>query len=71
MQPENEPLLLPSNFPETCHIQLGLVSAVKTEYEIHEGQAHDCLEDIRKCIQMYNHHIAIKTNEVHGQCYAT
>jgi len=41
MQPENEPLLLPSDFPEACRIRLGLVSAAKAEYEIREGQAYD------------------------------
>jgi hypothetical protein len=70
MQPENEPLLLPSDFPEACRIRLGLVSAAKAEYEIREGRAHDRLEDVRKCIQTYNHHIAIKSNEVRGQRYA-
>ena len=70
MQPENEPLLLPSDFPEACRIRLGLVSAAKAEYEIREGRAHDRLEDVHKRIQTYNHHVAIKANEVRGQCYA-
>jgi hypothetical protein len=71
LMPKNEPLLLPSKFSEACRIRLGLQSAAKAEYQIHEGQAHDRLDDVRRSIQTYNHHVSIKVNDVHGQCYAT
>lgn len=67
LMPENEPLLLPSEFSEAYRLRLGLESAAKAEYQIREGQAHDRLDDVRRSIQTYNHHIAIKANEVRGQ----
>jgi hypothetical protein len=70
LMPENEPLLLPSEFSEACRLRLGLQSAAKAEYQIREGQAHDRLDDVRRSIQTYNHHISIKANDVRGQRYA-
>ena len=67
LMPENEPLLLPSEFSEAYRLRLGLESAAKAEYQICEGQAHDRLDDVHRSIQTYNHHIAIKANEVRGQ----
>ena len=69
--PETKSLLLPSEFSEACRIRLGLESAAKAEYQIREGQAHDRLDDVRRSIQTYNHHISIKANDVRGQRYAT
>ncbi|KDR67065.1 hypothetical protein GALMADRAFT_1359006, partial [Galerina marginata CBS 339.88] len=71
LMPEKERLLLPSDFQEACRIRLGLQSAARAEYEIREGRAHDCLDEVRRCIQTYNHHITIKANDVRGQRYAT
>lgn len=46
LAPKTKPLLLPSSFSEACSVRLGLESAVKAEYEMHEGQAHDRLNDV-------------------------
>lgn len=43
----------------------------KSEYQIHEGQAHDCLDDVHRSIQTHNHHVSIKASDVRCQCYAT
>jgi len=71
LTPENEPLLLPSSFSEACRVRLGLESAAKAEYEMREGQAHDRLNDVRECIQSYNHHIAMKASNVRSQRHIT
>ena len=60
-----------SKLTEACHICLGLESVAKAENQIHKGQAHDHLDDVRWSIQTYNHHISIKANDVCGQCYVT
>lgn len=71
LRPENESLFLPSDLTIPHIKKLGLDSIAKTEYRIREGQAHDCLEEVRRCIQSYNHHIAAKAKTVHGQRHAT
>jgi hypothetical protein len=69
--PEEEPLLLPSSFSEACRSRLGLESAAKVEKELRKGQAHDRLDDVRTCIQAYNHHIAMKASDVRSQRHIT
>ena len=39
----------------------------KIEYTLHEGQAHDALETVRKAIKVFNHNVDIKRSFVFGQ----
>ncbi|PPQ76396.1 LOW QUALITY PROTEIN: hypothetical protein CVT26_015366 [Gymnopilus dilepis] len=69
--PENEVLLLPSDFSESHRRYLGLEDGQRVERELREGRARDHLEDVRTAIQTYNHHIALKAKEVRSQRHIT
>lgn len=69
--PEDEPLLLPSNFSLSFRKYLGMDLATKIEKDLCIGRAHERLEEVRMAIQTYNHHIALKTREVRSQHHIT
>ncbi|PPQ82618.1 hypothetical protein CVT26_001627 [Gymnopilus dilepis] len=69
--PEDESLLLPSYFSEPHRMYLELEFGAEVEMELRRGRAHDELEEVRKTIQTYNHHIAMKAKEVRSQRHMT
>ncbi|PPQ82041.1 hypothetical protein CVT26_003611 [Gymnopilus dilepis] len=71
LDPENEPLLLPSNFSETHRMYLDLEIGGNIEKELRKGRAHERLDNVRTAIQTYNHHVAIKAKEVRSQRHIT
>ncbi|KAK1228972.1 hypothetical protein PQX77_007982 [Marasmius sp. AFHP31] len=66
-RPEQLSLPLPSSFALDAIKAARLEDAVAMERNLCEGQAHDCLEDIRCHILTYNHITAVKKVEVTGQ----
>ncbi|PPQ75117.1 hypothetical protein CVT26_008295 [Gymnopilus dilepis] len=71
MDPEDEPLLLPSSFSELHRRYLGLELGGNIEKDLRKGRAHDRLDNVRTAIQTYNHHVAIKAKEVRSQRHIT
>ena len=71
INPEEEPLLLPSDFSEPHRVYLDLSLGERAEKELRQGRAHDQLEDVRKAVQTYNHHVAMKAKEVRSQRHIT
>ncbi|PPQ95982.1 hypothetical protein CVT26_016198 [Gymnopilus dilepis] len=69
--PEDEDLLLPSDFSESHRRYLGLELAEKAERELRKGRAHEHLHEVRTAIKTYNHHIALKAKEVRSQRHIT
>ncbi|KIJ48953.1 hypothetical protein M422DRAFT_247327 [Sphaerobolus stellatus SS14] len=48
--PENQLLLLPSDYDQKIHEAVGLVDLAEIEYRLRVGQAHDCLKKLRDAL---------------------
>ena len=65
--PEEENLLLPSSLISKDRLAYGLERLANIEYKIREGRAYDALEGLRKNIQIFNHNLGFKKENVQGQ----
>ena len=59
--------MLPSFCDQHIHEALGLTSLAAIEYQLHEGQAYDALEDVREKIKIFNANLDFKKANVFGQ----
>ncbi|KAH6903700.1 hypothetical protein BKA70DRAFT_1513986 [Coprinopsis sp. MPI-PUGE-AT-0042] len=65
--PEETAIKLPSQYMAHMRAVHDLTSLAETEYQLREGQAHDALEKLRFCIQVYHHNVRFKKDHVFGQ----
>lgn len=66
-EPENERLLIPSNFSDKQRTSLGIQELAAVEYSLREGQAHDALDKLRLAIQTFNYNVKFKVDNIRGQ----
>ncbi|KAL0070372.1 hypothetical protein AAF712_002563 [Marasmius tenuissimus] len=66
-QPEQSALPLPSSFTPNAIEAAGFQDAAAIKRTLREGQAHDCLEDVRCSVLTYNHIAVVKSIDVTGQ----
>jgi hypothetical protein len=66
-EPENDRLLIPSDFNYAQCRSLGIHELAAVEYSLREGQAHDALDKVRLAIQTFNYSVKFKANNVRGQ----
>ena len=68
VDPELEPLFLPSHFPTVSQRQkLGLYDLGLKEMELRRGEANDALDSVRLCIKQLSVNLAFKKKEIRGQ----
>jgi hypothetical protein len=65
--PEETPLKLPSQYMAHMRAAYNLSGLAEAEYRLREGQAHDALEKLRFCIQVYQYNVRFKKEHVFGQ----
>jgi len=49
------------------HTKYGLDHLAQIEYSLREGWAHNALDNVWKSIKIFNHNLAFKITNVHGQ----
>ncbi|KAF8511104.1 hypothetical protein JB92DRAFT_3118385 [Gautieria morchelliformis] len=68
VDPEEEPLFLPSHFPTVAQRQkLGLYDLGLKEMELRRGEANDALDSVRLCMKQLSVNLAFKKKEIRGQ----
>ncbi|HEV7737025.1 MAG TPA: hypothetical protein VGO47_06585 [Chlamydiales bacterium] len=65
--PEDEPLLLPSDFDMAERRKFNMVELATTELELWHGMANDALQGLRLAIKTISRDIQFKRKEVFGQ----
>ena len=66
-EPENERLMIPSEFSDAHRMSLGIQELAKVERSLREGQAHDALDKVWLAIQTFNYNTKFKVDNVRGQ----
>jgi hypothetical protein len=66
-EPENERLMIPSQFSDAHRRSLGIQELAKVERSLREGQAHDALDKVQLAIQMFNYNMKFKVDNIRGQ----
>jgi hypothetical protein len=66
-EPENERLMIPSQFSDAHRRSFGIQELAKVERSLREGQAHDALDKLRLAIQTFNYNTKFKVDNVRGQ----